>query len=74
MVFCRVAYAQLKFELSHVQNYMQPIGDSPQLFTLSAAVPNFPCNVKCINSEIMYQMSPAFFKTSINFFGKYHLK
>ena len=51
MVFCRVAYAQLNFELSHVQNYMQPIGDSPQLFTLSAAVPNFPCNVKCINSE-----------------------
>ena len=23
---------------------------------------------------VMYQMSPAFFKTSINFFGKYHLK
>ena len=32
MVFCRVAYAQLNFELSHVQNYMQPIGDSPQNF------------------------------------------
>ena len=32
MVFCRVAYARLNFELSHVQNYMQPIGDSPQNF------------------------------------------